>query len=244
MKNARQETPRALKKSLGIILFDKTKNNVVVIKKRYSYEYFDMVYGRYDKNDMQTVKKLVSAMTIDEKNILRSHNFDYIWYHIHLNFIKTEKYYRAYTLFTNMFMLDSGCMLDNILRACSYKNTIKLELPKGKKNRMNEPNIFTAIREMEEETQIKYEDIDLFPHIKQSMTEIKNDVKYLTLFYVGVIKKNKVPHLNESYMDQIAEIGDVKLVDMNTLRSNIDINVYKMIKHVSRMLKNETALYL
>jgi 8-oxo-dGTP pyrophosphatase MutT (NUDIX family) len=125
------------------------------------------------------------------------------------------------------------------LKTTSYKNTVKLELPKGKKNKLNEPNIFTAIREMEEETQIKFDDIDLMPRIKRTMTEVKNDIKYLTIFYVAVIKKNKLPHINESCNDQLSEIGDVRLVDMNILRNNIDINIYNMIKDISKQLKVE-----
>lgn len=231
---------KPVKKSLGIILFDQSKNNIVVVKKRYTYEYFDIVYGRYEKNDIQGIRKLVSAMTISEKNILRSNNFDYIWFHIHLNFIKTEKYYRAYTLFTNMFMLDNGELLNNILNTSLYKNTINYELPKGKKNRINEPNIFTAIREMEEETQIQFSDVDIIPHIKRTIVEITNDVKYLMIFYVGVIKKTKHPRIDERCREQLTEIDDVRLIDMNTLRKNVDMDVYQMIKKISKLLKEES----
>jgi hypothetical protein len=231
-----------MKKSLGIILFDSSKTNVVVIKKRYTYEYFDMVYGRYIKNDTLSIRKLVSAMTINEKNILRSNNFDYIWFHIHLNFIKTDKYYRAYTIFTNAFMLDNGILLNSILDTSPYRNTINYELPKGKKNRTNEPNIFTAIREMEEETQIQFSDVNIDPYIKRTITETTTDTKYTTVFYVGVIKKSKHPSIDEMCREQLTEIEDVKLVDMNTLRNHVDLDIYQMIKKISKLLKNKSKI--
>jgi hypothetical protein len=242
MRRNNGTTSELVKKSLGIILFDPSKNKVVAIKKRYTYAYFDFVYGRYDKTDQNTIKLLLGRMTIHEKNILRSCNFDFIWFHIHLNFTKTEKYYKAYTDFANMFLGDQGSLLIKLLDVCLYDNNVKYELPKGKKNGSCEPNIFTAIREMEEETQIMFSEIDLNPFIKKTIIEVVDGIKYMMIFYVGTMKKDKIPYINEKCRDQLTEICDVSLIDMATLRNNVNPSVYAMIKKISKTLKLESKI--
>lgn len=231
-----------VKKSLGILLFDTKKNKVMVVKKRYTYSYFSFVHAKYDKTNINSVKHLFNMMSIEEKNIIRSHNFDFMWYHIHLNVIKSSIYYKMLSTFNNIFMQDGGTKLDELLRITTYNNKLLYEFPKGRRDKPDEPNICTAIRELYEETNIAFEDFILVPQLKNSISEVRDDVKYITIFYVGIMKKQVIPKVDEININQLAEISDILWMDMDTLRRNVDIDIYNMVKRVSKQLKIRSSM--
>ena len=56
-----------IKKSVGIILYDKSGKNVLLVQKRHSYAYTDFVMGKYQKNNRRTLLASMNNMTIHEK---------------------------------------------------------------------------------------------------------------------------------------------------------------------------------
>ncbi|VVB70158.1 Uncharacterised protein [uncultured archaeon] len=67
------------KNSYGVIICRKNQTTgeieALLIQRRYTYAFFDFVHGRYS-NNFYSVKRLLSNMTDDEIELVRSLNFD------------------------------------------------------------------------------------------------------------------------------------------------------------------------
>jgi 8-oxo-dGTP pyrophosphatase MutT (NUDIX family) len=59
---------------------------MLLIKKRYTYNFVAFVFGQYDKKDTKRLKFLFDGMTRQEKIDITSRRFDYMWYKIWLEF--------------------------------------------------------------------------------------------------------------------------------------------------------------
>ena len=74
-------------KSYGIALcrFNSNKEpEIILIKKRYTYYFFEFVLGKYQRNDNKYLFKLFNNMTYQEKMDILSLKFDTLWYKIWL----------------------------------------------------------------------------------------------------------------------------------------------------------------
>ena len=79
-----------LKISYGIALcrYNIQKNNrveILMIKKRYSYHFFNFVFGRYKINDKKYIQYLFNNMSFAEKIDIIGMRFEHMWYRIWLS---------------------------------------------------------------------------------------------------------------------------------------------------------------
>ena len=65
------------------------KLELLVIKKRYTYNFAAFVFGQYSKKDDKRLMVLFNGMTLQEKIDIMSLNFDLLWYKIWLDIPKT-----------------------------------------------------------------------------------------------------------------------------------------------------------
>ena len=88
------------------------------------------------------------------------------------------------------------------------------EFPKGKKNR-GEKNFKCAMRELEEETNIKNTDYELIENISPIIETFlgENNVKYRNIYYIGICNNTENINIDSNNMDQINEIRDIKIVN-------------------------------
>ena len=76
--------------SYGVALcqYNKKKNNqieILLVQKRYSYAYYNFVFGYYKKNNTKYLKYLFNNMTYNEKIDILGMQFSIMWYRIGLN---------------------------------------------------------------------------------------------------------------------------------------------------------------
>ncbi len=57
---------------------------VLMCRKRVTYEFAEFVYGRYYIDDVDKLNKLLNSMTCYEKILLKTKDFDKIWWHLTL----------------------------------------------------------------------------------------------------------------------------------------------------------------
>jgi 8-oxo-dGTP pyrophosphatase MutT (NUDIX family) len=60
------------------------KFQILLVKKRYTYNFVAFVFGQYTKKDEKRLKSLFSGMTLQEKLDILSLNFEILWYKIWL----------------------------------------------------------------------------------------------------------------------------------------------------------------
>ena len=125
-------------------------------------------------------------MTLHEKMILRSMNFDSIWYHLNLNGTKTDYYYTCLLKYNN-FISDGGVRLNNLINKSTNHNELKWEPPKGRKE-TTESNCECAIRELQEETGIEKDKYKFSVYLKNNKfisSNISSKIKYVVIYYTA-----------------------------------------------------------
>ncbi len=175
-----------VKTSYGITLCRYNKDNhveVLLIKKRYSYQYLSFIMGHYKKSDIDYLKYLFNNMSYAEKIDIIGMQYSQMWYRIWLN--NPEKnsnitnvyrnnnfsnvpitnrysdadirkiYFERKHRFENNFTKDSGKKLIALIQQSS-DSEILWEAPKGGKNPINlkEPQNQKEPQNPKEETNI------------------------------------------------------------------------------------------
>ena len=167
------------------------QSEILMIKKRYTYHYFNFIFGKYKKNDDKYLQYLFDNMTFSEKIEILSKNFSKMWYKIFLidhdydyniitmfhndNAMKhynTKLYYKKKAKFENMFSGNFN-KLQNFINNSTNAET-PWEIPKGHMfnynkttfKKLKEPNIIEleldcAKREFEEETCINIKEYNI-----------------------------------------------------------------------------------
>jgi len=98
-----------------------SKPEILLVQKRYSYNFQTFVFGYYHPNNNRNLKTLFDGMTLSEKMDILSGNYDYLWYKIFLRKpkeckkefcniddtidpLKVKQYYALYTKKYHPFM--------------------------------------------------------------------------------------------------------------------------------------------
>lgn len=95
------------KRSAGIACcrYGKQNNNleILLIKKRYTYNFMLFVLGNYNKRDEKTIRKLFNGMTLAEKIDIMSLRFDILWYRIWMEFPESKRFLKNKDEQTDIF---------------------------------------------------------------------------------------------------------------------------------------------
>ena len=208
------------KTSYGIALcrYNLQNNNsieILLIKKRYSYQFFSFVMGHYRKNDTEYIKHLFDNMSYSEKIDIISMEYSKMWYRIWLN--DPEKCYNIMDVYneTNFnrhpinrkfsdktnhqnycekkrkfektfLQKDRGETLRNLIKNSS-DSEILWEMPKGGKNTQTyENNLECAMREFYEETSINCDKYKILHNIDPLIDSYDdNHTTYRTVYYLA-----------------------------------------------------------
>jgi len=224
--------------SYGIALTKKNKINntdieyeLLFIKKRATYAYISFVKGIYNKNNDNELLKLFNNMTIEEKICIMSLNFNIMWHKLYLTLpynrvaLKVlSKFENSKTKFEKRFLYDEGRRLLKLIKNTKSINNL-WEIPKGMANR-NESDINAAIREFNEETNIKKNKYKILFNIEPVVYIFNDDnTTYKYVYYLAVMLDNKyVPNielnLNRSSIMESIDIKFLNIVEISMLNKN------------------------
>jgi len=208
-------------------------------------------------------------MTVNEKIIINTHNFDHIWYHYHLNIPKKNSvnsteltFYKLFVrnkeVFSKTFIKYKKYTLTDLLKNCKSFNTL-WEVPKGRKN-TNETKLDCALREFKEETGINSKFIHIIDHVPFTYKFNNSNVNYRYVYFLAVCFKRIKPEVYFNNADQILEVEqikwsskhDISTIDDNRLKTitskifSICKNIkarnlkYKYMDNISNILSNKT----
>lgn len=157
----------------------------LLYQRRDSYEYIDFVRGIWVNE--QSLPKMFSLMTIEERKRLLSYDFEKLWddlWVIHNCKIYRDGYERGKRKYESI-----KSKIPSIIESTS--STVEEPpwgFPKGKKNSLNETNIECALREFHEETHLPIDTVKLMSDCKP-FTETysgSNNKSYCTYYYLAM----------------------------------------------------------
>lgn len=235
--------------SFGIICFKKDENNqikYIMIQRKDSLSFMEFIRGKYSTNDIIYIRQLISAMTLNEKKILITKQFDDIWnYAWNQNNSTSIKHTTEYIDSENKFeYLSRNNILNEII-----KDIINLEeqeqewgFPKGRR-KVRENDIDCAIREFCEETRLEITDFKILTDISP-FEEIffgTNNVLYKHTYYVAKIVNNSIKiSVDENCIEQIREVRDLNWFSYEEVINHIkiyNIERHQIIQRVNDIIK-------
>lgn len=244
-KSLASQTPTRIEKvkSCGIIvvrrnIYKHNRYEIVLIRRRVSYEFNNFVLGNYNIDDVKEITGMMNRMTVTEKLLIMSQNFQAIWYHLFLcnpaqdtdirdHFPPLRRwtecscyslgYYRRSESKYVDFMNRPGYI--DIVADAKSCDTI-WEIPKGRVKSKNERNLTCAIREMKEETGLTEDQYDLMVHGQNpeppsiALTYVADDgVKYNNIYFIAMMSYDQScesPRIKN--ICQVMEIDSIKWV--------------------------------
>ena len=208
------------------------KPEILMMKKRYTYAFFEFVFAKYKKNDYKYLSKLLNQMSYQEKVDILGLDFNRLWCRIRLKVPPTYNYsknddvknewktymYKKRKFEANFILNDKGKRLRKLINGTVSLDSI-WEIPKGR-SKLEEKPLNTAIREFKEETDIsitKYKLLLNIEPVKESY--IINKCKYEHTYFVAVAKKfNWEPKINFKSYEQIVEVENLKWINSEEIK--------------------------
>ena len=232
-------------RSYGVLLIKDIKKDskLVLVNRKDSICYIDIVRGKYDITNTNKLKLLLSRITKNEFNKLANKSFEYIWKDLWLlnNVKQTNEYLKCKKKHEELLKV-----LNNYKNCPVYLET-EWEFPKGKK-KINELYQNAAKRELQEETNIYEDDYELIININSIKENIvgEDNINYQNVYYLGICKNTDNIKINKNNIHQTSEINDIgiftkdesiKLIrDYNKSKINIINKVYDFIENYNNDL--------
>lgn len=211
--------------SYGVLLLTdiETIPKIVMIQRKDSLCYIEIIRGKYDIYDTKKLKLLLDRISQDELENIKNVDFDILWKNLWLiNDINETKYIKEYNNSKRLFqMLKCDIEISDYIKDKKSEFIMsEWEFPKGKKNK-NERNYECAMRELEEETDIKSTDYELIENILPIIENFigENDIRYRNIYYIGICKNTNNIRINKDNIHQKNEISNVEIVTKETAKS-------------------------
>lgn len=241
--------------SYGVACFslnDYKEYKVLCIKKRCTYSYINFITStyNYESDKVKYISHLFNNMTVEEKIIISSLNFDNMWFYGFLciptiisktsnNSYSYNNYLKYKNIFTKTFITGGNSVL-NLSSLISQSKSINnvWEIPKGRKN-SNESNINCALREFEEETGISKTKLTLITNKAFQFNFIHENVNYTYYYYLAFISEPITPIINMDNKTQICEVGDIKWLSNYELLFINDKQLILIFNKMKKFIKNK-----
>lgn len=201
--------------SAGVILVQKLDKQIyyLLVRRRNSYAYVDLVCGRYNCHNNEYIIKLCLQLTAEERVSLQHAPFLSIWRQLWVHIDSASSNYQfAESKFNTLKHPPNkySLPLRSILRRlpCVWADP-EWGFPKGKPE-YNEGKLACALREMKEETNLTED--DLLSVASEPVVETlvgTNGLNYTNYYFIGQVKHPHGARLDKSNNIQSQEIGDL-----------------------------------
>ena len=198
----------------------------LMIQRKNSLGYLEFIRGRYDENNDQNINYIFEQMTQNEIQDILTKDFDFLWNDLwDENNIKNKNYMTSRQKFYEL-KLNKSEIINNLKPKYLYN---EWGFPKGRRE-LYESDIICAIREFEEETNIKenmYNLLESCSKIKENLIGT-NGINYLHNYFLAILSTDKINNIDSNNR----EIGNIKVMSYNECVDNIrpyHINKLKII---------------
>lgn len=180
--------------SYGIFLYHIDNKETLMVQRRDTIEYIELVKGHISCNDLELLEVYVNRLTKEERDKLLTASFDTIWFdlwcnHNHKNFHK--QYWPSYHRFQQLRPL--------IKRFDAQYEEREFVLPRGRMIASDQSELCTAQRECYEETGIRHDQYVVTDHVLKECYLGSDNTVYGTKYFVCTIKSKPqcVPSTSE-----------------------------------------------
>ena len=217
---------------------DKKIFEYLLIRRKDSLSFADFVRVRYNINNIEYIKKLLSEMTIEERKFLESvkEPFD-MWKRLWTPKKINTRMNEFYKIKNKLNKLITGITVNNeintIKSLLNDTKSIRIEpewgFPKGRRL-YKESDLTCAIREFCEETNIERCDIRIIKNIGpvEEIFTGSNNVVYKHIYYVAELKKEVNVEIQSN--NQKDETSDIKWFNRNNIINKLEEVNTKRIK--------------
>ena len=229
----------------------KGKIEFLMIRRKDSFGYIDLMRGKYMPYNIEQIKKCIDQMSIVEKKMLLNESFDCLWRKMWGGDNKAVQYQNEEiisskkfdTIKTGIVVNDNFVSLEKIVESSdtSWEET-EWEFPKGRRN-YQEKDLECALREFEEETGI----------LQTKITIIENVLPFEEI-YIGTNHKSYkhkyfLAYMNdtEEYLNnfQVTEVSKIEWMSIDKCLESIrpyNLEKKKLITNINKVLQ-EYRLY-
>jgi hypothetical protein len=227
----------SITKSYGIIPFTIVNNKLyyLMIKRRNTFGYIDIIKGKYNIDNFIIMQKLVNVMTNKEKADILKYDFNVLWNNMWL-------YTTTYCDETiDKFNQNIQTIKEYINNSNTRWIEQEWEFPKGRKN-IKETDIICAKREFSEETGIDNKDVNIINNIIPfDEIYIGTNLKcYKFKYFLGYIKDINI--CIDNY--QKTEVSGIKWLSFEECNNKIRDYHYEKKKNLERIDKTIKSLRL
>jgi len=211
--------------SFGIICYriTPTKNiEYLMIQRKDSLSFMEFIRGKYEIENEDYIKVLLSAMTVSERNLLLNKEFEYLWNYVWYQTSipkHTSEFNNAKKKFDSI-KAKLSLLLNNSL---SIFVDPEWGFPKGRR-KIREEDVDCAVREFDEETGIGAANIKLVKELT-SFEEIfygTNKILYRHVYYVATTNYNDIQLLVDPHnYNQAREVRAISWLSYKETLSKI-----------------------
>ena len=217
----------------------------LMIQRKYTPEYVELLRGRYYMNDGHTVDfdylcLLIGRISLIERHYLLQHPFSHLWEKL-WRWSGTDdqihKIQRDYQIANSRFeSLKRGIKISYELQLQTFQTLFEKfkpltcepewEFPKGKRQ-IGENDQQCAVRECCEETSLRPEDFNLLLYVKPLLEQFTatNEIQYCNRFYLAQLTAKGVSHpiyYDYRNVDQNTEIRNIGWYTETEIRQLIE----------------------
>jgi 8-oxo-dGTP pyrophosphatase MutT (NUDIX family) len=229
-----------------------TKIEVLLIQRRDSLGFVEILRGKYNPHDIEYIRKQIQGMTDKERERLLTLSFDDLWSELWGIDARTSSHYRndkeisrqKLQLLRDGYETPEGKLsLESLVEQCTvHWNTPEWGFPKGRRD-PHENDLACALREMSEETGIKKEDANVIQNIEPLCETFygSNHVHYCHKYYTIFMKNSVNVVYDETNLHMKREIGNIQWFSLEDALNKIRPDNHEkreIIKKLSGLLQN------
>lgn len=230
-----------------------SKIEVLLIQRRDSLGYVEILRGKYKETDIEYIRKQVYGMTDVEREKLLNHSFDDLWSELWGYDTKTSSHYRndkevskgKLQLLRDGFEVEPGqlfCLSTLIDETSVHWDTPEWGFPKGRRE-PGEKDLACALREVEEETGISREQIVVIQNLEPLSETFfgSNQVHYCHKYFTFYLPLNVEVKYDESNPHMKREIGNLQWFSLDQALQKIrsdNVEKREILLRMNILLRN------
>ena len=165
--------------------------SALMVRRKDSMAYMEFIRGKYDRENKEYIKKLMSNMTIEEQKLIATEDFDKLWTKLWGQ--GRDNHSMEYEIAKESYDgMDRSLFISQVP---STHEEPEWGFPKGRRSK-GETDVECAIREFEEETNIPREAYHV--HEDVTFTEVfkgTNDISYKHVYFLATLQSSKTINL-------------------------------------------------
>lgn len=226
--------------SCGIILIDNPSIpvdpdaiKVLMVRRKHSMAFTEFIRGKYEQDNIEFIKTLISNMTYEEHELLRTLSFDDLWTN-HWG-VGRDHHSNEYEISKEKF---NHLIIQDLIGSLGYDES-EWGFPKGRRQH-RESDINCAIREFSEETNIQKDQYILCKNLILEETFIgTNSIEYKHVYFICLAKSTlKIKYLmTDEQSREIAQIAWKSLNDCEKTTRPHYIQRAELLKNLRIILK-------